>query len=265
MQYKQTHSTSFTFSGLTPAQGKCHQALHESQQTLLTIVIHLWLLQNNFVTMWTTEYVSISQDAWQDICFVKNCCVIDYWKNIIQVQINSFNKWVMSISPNHKEAMGCVGKARVAYSSWWILRQHKKIVTLPEIGKFWKFRKVALKLKIFCTSWQLSNKQAISRTLTFPRSSDKHEQWIQEHQGLLHLAIQRRNRRRHRWQCIAPYAWMFPQPRLSWFEIHYADPNIPETYFRQQLRVNKNTFDIINILGLRIMRENSKYICFGPL
>ena len=66
-------------------------------------------VQNDFVTLWTTEYVSISQDAWQNICLVKYSSIIDHRKNIINVQINFFNKWVMSIGPNHKEAMGCVG------------------------------------------------------------------------------------------------------------------------------------------------------------
>ena len=44
----------------------------------------------------------------------------------------------------------------------------------------------------------------------------------------------------------------------SWFEIHYNDRAIPETFFRQQLRMSRATFDtVVNILGPRIVRENS--------
>ena len=31
----------------------------------------------------------------------------------------------------------------------------------------------------------------------------------------------------------------------SWFEIHYNDPLIPDDYFKEQLRVRKETFDVI--------------------
>ena len=77
--------------------------------------------------------------------------------------------------------------------------------------------------------------------------------------------IRRRNRRLRR-QRTAPYAWSIPRPAESWFEIHYNDPTVPQEYFRQQLRVNKNTFDLIrNTLNARIVRENSKFRdCLPP-
>jgi len=61
-------------------------------------------------------------------------------------------------------------------------------------------------------------------------------------------------------QRTAPYAWSIPSPAESWFEIHYNNPTVLQEYFRQQLRVYKNTFDLIrNTLNGRIVRENS---CF---
>ena len=69
--------------------------------------------------------------------------------------------------------------------------------------------------------------------------------WINSYQAMLNIAmIRRRNRRLWR-RRIAPYAWSIPRPAESWFEIHYNDPAIPQEYFRQQLRVKKNTFDLI--------------------
>ena len=65
---------------------------------------------------------------------------------------------------------------------------------------------------------------------------------------------------------VGPYTWTIPRPAESWFDIHYNDPTIPQEYFRQQLRVNKNTFEIIrHILGPRLARQNSKFRdCLPP-
>lgn len=58
------------------------------------------------------------------------------------------------------------------------------------------------------------------------------------------LCCKRRRRRNH------PYAWQVPRPVNSWFQLHHADPNILQNYFRQPLRVKKDTFNmILNILG----------------
>lgn len=83
--------------------------------------------------------------------------------------------------------------------------------------------------------------------------------WINSYQAMLNIAMIRRQR-------TAPYAWSIPRPAESWFEIHYNDPTVPQEYFRQQLRVNKNTFDLIrNTLNARIVRENSKFRdCLPP-
>ena len=84
---------------------------------------------------------------------------------------------------------------------------------------------------------------------------------------MLNIAVRLRQRnQRLRRQRIGPYTWSIPRPAESWFDIHYNDPAIPQEYFRQQLRVNKNTFDIIrNTLGARINRENSKFRdCLPP-
>ena len=36
-----------------------------------------------------------------------------------------------------------------------------------------------------------------------------------------------------------------PRPINSWFEINYNDPLFPEVYFKEQLRVRKETFEVI--------------------
>ena len=55
----------------------------------------------------------------------------------------------------------------------------------------------------------------------------------------LELERRRRRRRRH------PYFWGFPRPQESWFEIHYLNHNIPWTYFRRQLRLDRHTFNLL--------------------
>ena len=52
-----------------------------------------------------------------------------------------------------------------------------------------------------------------------------------------------RNRRLRR----APYVSSVPLPNGSWFQIHYNDRTIPENFFRQQLRMNRATFDTVDI------------------
>ena len=93
-----------------------------------------------------------------------------------------------------------------------------------------------------------------------------YERLINYQQTLLNIAAIRRRNRRLRRQRIAPYAWTIPRPAESWFDIHYNDATIPQEYFRQQLRVNKDTFEIIRrALGARIVRENSRWRdCLPP-
>ena len=68
----------------------------------------------------------------------------------------------------------------------------------------------------------------------------------------LHRRILRRRRRRHR-----PRFWRLPRPMNSWFEIHYNDPLIPDDYFKEQLRVRKETFEVIlNHLNPHLTRED---------
>ena len=93
------------------------------------------------------------------------------------------------------------------------------------------------------------------------------ERWLNEHNRLLLAAalLREQNRQRRRLR-RAPYAWRLPRVNGSWFEIHYNDRAIPETFFRQQLRMNRATFDtVVNILGPRIVRENSRFrACLCP-
>ena len=68
-----------------------------------------------------------------------------------------------------------------------------------------------------------------------------YQRWANEYREMLNIAILRRRRRCRRVR-NRPYTWTIPRPAESWFDIHYNDPTIPQEYFRQQLRVNRNTY-----------------------
>ena len=87
-----------------------------------------------------------------------------------------------------------------------------------------------------------------------------YERWANECLTILAAAmIRRRNRRRQR-IARSPYAWSIPRPGESWFDLHYYDATIPEEFFRQQLRVRRNTFNrILNLLGHRLVRQPSRF------
>ena len=40
------------------------------------------------------------------------------------------------------------------------------------------------------------------------------------------------------------YRWHLPRPNGSWFEIHYRNRAIPHNYFKSQLRMKRDTFDV---------------------
>lgn len=65
------------------------------------------------------------------------------------------------------------------------------------------------------------------------------ERWLNEHNRLLLAAalLRQQNRQRPRLR-RAPYAWRLPRVNGSWFEIHYNNRAIPETFFQQQLRMS---------------------------
>ena len=67
-------------------------------------------------------------------------------------------------------------------------------------------------------------------------------------------------RRRH------PYHWALPRPQESWFEIHYRDPNVPGTFFRRQLRLDKRTFEfLLNELRPQLTRQDTRMRkCISP-
>ena len=52
----------------------------------------------------------------------------------------------------------------------------------------------------------------------------------------------------------------------SWFEIHYYDPLIPDDYFKEQLRVRKETFEVIlNHLNPHLTRQDTAmHDCIPP-
>ena len=92
-----------------------------------------------------------------------------------------------------------------------------------------------------------------------------YQRWMSEYRAVLNIACLRRQRRLRRMRG-GPHTWTIPQPAESWCDIHYNDPTIPQEYFHQQLRVNKNTFEIIrHLLGPRLARQNLKFRdCLPP-
>lgn len=51
----------------------------------------------------------------------------------------------------------------------------------------------------------------------------------------------------------------------SWFEIHYNDPLIPDNYFKEQLWVRKETFEVIlNHLNHLTRQDTTKHDCIPP-
>ena len=91
------------------------------------------------------------------------------------------------------------------------------------------------------------------------------ERWINSCNRLLAASLRARNRRLRQLR-RAPYAWSLPRPNESWFEIHYHDLTIPDDFFRQQLRMNRATFNtVLDVLGARIVRQNSRFrSCLSP-
>ena len=87
-----------------------------------------------------------------------------------------------------------------------------------------------------------------------------YERWANECLTVLTAAMMRARNRRQRRLLRAPYAWSVPRPVESWFDLHYYDPTIPQEFFRQQLRVTRNTFNqILNMLNHRLVREQSRF------
>ena len=77
----------------------------------------------------------------------------------------------------------------------------------------------------------------------------------------LYRRILRRRRRRHRRRF-----WGLPRPMNSWFEIHVNDPSIPDNYFKEQLRVRKDTLEVIlNNLNPHLPRQDTAmHVCIPP-
>jgi len=89
------------------------------------------------------------------------------------------------------------------------------------------------------------------------------ERWINSYNRLLAASLRVRNRRLRQLR-RTPYAWSLPRPNESWFEIHYHYVTIPEDFFRQQLRMNRTTFNTV-LHCSRIVRQNSRFrSCLTP-
>lgn len=87
-----------------------------------------------------------------------------------------------------------------------------------------------------------------------------YERWANECLTILTAAMIRARNRQRRRIARSPYAWSVPRPVESWFDLHYYDARIPQDFFRQQLRVTRNTFNrILNMLGHRLVRQQSRF------
>ena len=72
------------------------------------------------------------------------------------------------------------------------------------------------------------------------------------------LKYERTIRQRRRQRRYNPYRWRLPRPRGSWFEIHFNNRAIPPHYFKTQLRMDKDTFDVLlNLLHPSLLRQKT--------
>ena len=72
------------------------------------------------------------------------------------------------------------------------------------------------------------------------------------------LEYERQVRQRRRRRRPNPYRWRLPRPNVSWFEIHFRDRAIPAMYFKSQLRMTRDTFDVLlNVLRPFLLRQNT--------
>lgn len=80
------------------------------------------------------------------------------------------------------------------------------------------------------------------------------------------LALQHERLRRRRVCRRLPFYWCLPRPRCSWFEIHLNDIEIPEDYFKTQLRLSRNTFRLLlDDLIISLSRQNTQFRdCIPP-
>ena len=80
---------------------------------------------------------------------------------------------------------------------------------------------------------------------------------------ILEVLIQLR-RRRHRHH-FHPY-WIFPRPAESWFEIHLLQCHFPETIFRRNMQMGRESFDdLLRLLRGYVQRENTRFrSCIPP-
>ena len=77
-------------------------------------------------------------------------------------------------------------------------------------------------------------------------------------QQMLALAASNRRRRMQRRRNRRFRFWCLPRPRQSWFEIYYDDHQIPDGFFKQQLRVRRETFNqLLNNVSPHVARQDT--------
>jgi len=80
------------------------------------------------------------------------------------------------------------------------------------------------------------------------------------------LEYERAIRQRRRQRRYNPYRWRLPRPLGSWFEIHFHNRAIPPHYFKTQLRMDRDTFDVLlNLLHAFILIFSLHSQLFHPL
>ncbi|XP_068691098.1 uncharacterized protein [Montipora foliosa] len=80
------------------------------------------------------------------------------------------------------------------------------------------------------------------------------------------LEYERAIRQRRRQRRYNPYRWRLQRPQGSWFEIHFTNRAIPPHYFKTQLRMDRDTLDVLlNLLHPSLLRQNtSLHDCIPP-
>lgn len=92
------------------------------------------------------------------------------------------------------------------------------------------------------------------------------QELMNEQAVILNALVLREQRRRRRQRRRRPYLWTLPRPAESWFEVQFYDHTLPDDFFKQQVRMGRNTFHmLLNVVARRLTRQNTHFRrCIEP-
>ena len=104
---------------------------------------------------------------------------------------------------------------------------------------------------LFCLFLFIQNLFLLHQQLVIVLVPRIHLLWILE--VLIQLGRHRHRRRFHRY-------WIFPRPAESWFKIYLNQRHFPETLFRRNMRMGRESIDdLLRLLRGYVQRENTRF------